>query len=360
MSSETIRKRRCALVRQSRGAWTARRLRVVMPRILFFALLLGAALILVPFWPWLVLAIWIGVLCRRTLSPLERLAGWRQRGVAFLTVVSLTLLLVPVGFMFVSLGGDAVALIDQMKSSGRARAVFETLVSGDGSSLRTSDGIVGVIATHGERAWELLRVVARVATKAVLGLVVCVAGTYVVLVDGPRLYGWMEQYAPMSRSSFRRLAAAFMETGRALMFGVLGAGSAQALLATAAYLVLGVPRPFVLGLLTLFGSIVPAVGTAFVWGPVAVGLALIGRTEAAIGLGLFGMFAIGTVDNLARPWLTRWAELKLPGYLIMVSMFGGISLVGAQGLLLGPLVLRLAKEALVLAREDQATTDASS
>ncbi len=322
-----------------------------MPRFLVWTLLASAALVLVPFWSALVLAIWVGVSCRRTVPQLERLTGWRLRATAVLTVFSLTLLLVPIGFLLAALAGDAIALVEQIKTSDQARSVFETLVS-DGGSSRSGDGIVDFIAAHGERAWELFRVVARVATKTVLALVVFVAGTYVVLVDGPGLYSWMECNLPLARPAFRRLAAAFMETGRALMFGVIGAGSAQALLATAAFLVLDVPRPLVLGLLTLFGSIVPAIGTAFVWGPVAIGLAFIGRTEAAIGLGLFGMLGIGTVDNLARPWLARRAELKLPGYLIMVAMFGGISLVGAQGLLLGPLLLRLAKEALVLAHEE--------
>lgn len=324
-----------------------------MPRFLLFTLLIGAALVLVPFWPWLVLAIWIGVLARRVVTPLDRLTGWRQRAVAALTVFLLMLLLVPIGFVFASIADDAVALVRRMMDSERARTVFETLVSKDGAGSGQTNGAMSLLAAHGERAWELLRVVAGVATKAVLGLVIFVAGTYSVLSDGPALYHWLEDRLPISSSAVRRLAAAFMETGRALLFGVIGAGSAQALLATAAFLVLGVPRPLVLGLLTLFGSIVPAIGTAFVWGPVAVGLALTGRMEAAIGLGIFGMFAIGTVDNLARPWLARWAELKLPGYLIMVAMFGGISLVGAAGLLLGPLLLRLAKEALILDREQR-------
>jgi predicted PurR-regulated permease PerM len=103
--------------------------------------------------------------------------------------------------------------------------------------------------------------------------------------------------------------------------------------------------------LTLLFSMIPAIGTGLVWVPVAAGLALTGRVPAAIALALVGFFLISTVDNLARPWLARRGQLKLPSYVVMVAMFGGIELIGAWGLILGPLVVRLAKEALLIRAE---------
>ncbi|MBK6514439.1 MAG: hypothetical protein IPG04_10060 [Polyangiaceae bacterium] len=41
-------------------------------------------------------------------------------------------------------------------------------------------------------------------------------------------------------------------------------------------------------------------GTALVWMPIAVGLALTGRPGAAIALAV-GVFVVGAVDNLLRP-----------------------------------------------------------
>lgn len=314
----------------------------------------AAGLILVPFWPWLVLAVWVGVLGRRLVPPLTRLTGRRQRAAALVTVALISSVVVPAALLVGAIVVDAIALVERLLRSEEARGVFEALVSGSpGGSDREALSPIDLLVSHGGRAWTVLRVIASAATQAVLGLVVFVTCTYVVLADGPVTYAWIERHAPVPPAVLRRFAAAFMETGRGLLIGVGGAGVAQAVLATGFYVAIGVPQPLVLGLLTLIASLVPAIGTAFVWGPVAIGLAMTGRSDAAVAMGLFGVLVIGSVDNLARPWLARRAKLELPAWVIMVGMFGGISLVGPEGLLLGPIVLRLAKEALVIAREER-------
>jgi predicted PurR-regulated permease PerM len=182
-------------------------------------------------------------------------------------------------------------------------------------------------------------------------LLILVTGMYGVLVEGRGWYAWIERHAPVTPAELKRLAAAFVETGRGLWWGIVGAGFLQALVATITYLAIGVPSALALGLLTLVFSVIPAVGTAIVWVPVTAGLAITGRTGAAIALGIVGVAVIGSVDNLARPWLARRGELALPSWVVLIAMFGGIELIGAWGLLLGPLAVRLAKEALVIRQE---------
>jgi predicted PurR-regulated permease PerM len=71
-----------------------------------------------------------------------------------------------------------------------------------------------------------------------------------------------------------------------------------------------------------------------------------------------GVAVIGSVDNLARPWLAHRGQLKLPTWVVLTAMFGGVELIGAWGLIVGPLAVRLAKEALLISREarDPATS----
>jgi predicted PurR-regulated permease PerM len=109
---------------------------------------------------------------------------------------------------------------------------------------------------------SLMTGVAGVAANALLGLFVFFAAAYVALLEGPRAYAWAEAHTPLARRHQERLARAFIETGRGLAIGVGLTGLAQGVLATVAYLALGVPRALVLGVVTLFASLIPSVGTA--------------------------------------------------------------------------------------------------
>ena len=149
----------------------------------------------------------------------------------------------------------------------------------------------------------------------------------------------------------RRLRAAFHEVGKGLLVGVGLTGLAQAGVATIAYFFLGIPRALVLGLLTFVMSLIPSVGTAIVWIPIAVGLAVTGRTTAAAILVVIGVGVISTVDNILRPVFARYGELQLSSFALLLSMFGGLALFGGWGLALGPLLVRLAIEALEIAKE---------
>jgi predicted PurR-regulated permease PerM len=52
-----------------------------------------------------------------------------------------------------------------------------------------------------------------------------------------------------------------------------------------------------------------------------------------------------------RPWLSKRADVGLSTTVVLLAIFGGMAAFGAWGLLLGPLVVRLAKEALEIARD---------
>jgi predicted PurR-regulated permease PerM len=309
--------------------------------------LAAASLIVVwPFLTWVLLATWTGVFARRVQQPLARRLGGRGRIAAVITLVALATLILPVFVLVGSLVGDAIDLVDRALASERAQDVLRQLVSGDGHQERSLSDLVDVLLSQGGRAWTLTQQLAGTVATIIIGLVIFVAGAYAIMTEGEGWYAWITRHAPVPASTMHRFAGAFVETGHGLFVGIAGAGLAQAVVATIAYVALGVPQAFALGLLTLGFSVLPAVGTAIVWVPIAAGLALSGRPVAAVVLAVVGVTVIGTVDNLVRPYLARRGQLQLPTYVVLVSMFGGIALLGARGLLLAPLIVRLAKEAL--------------
>jgi predicted PurR-regulated permease PerM len=322
-------------------------------RVLTAALVLGSVVVLAPFWPWLLLCAWFALASRKLLKPLTRLTRGRHRAAAVLTVGLVIGLLGPLLLIVVPLALDAVDVVRKIARSEDAHAILQQLVQPGGTAepeLGTLPRLFDLVTEHGAPAWSIVTVVIAAAGDALLDIFVLIMGTYAGLVEGEAAWQWLEEHAPIDPVALRRLGHAFSETGRGLFIGIGGAAVAQSLAATALYAALGVPRALVLGLLTLVVSIIPSIGTALVWGPVAVGLALTGRPIAAVVLLGFGVLVIGSLDNILKPLLTKWGHLQLPTFLVLIGMLGGLVVVGPWGLLLGPLVLRLAKEAIALSR----------
>lgn len=310
-----------------------------------WAIVVACVVLLAPLLPAVMLALWLAALSHVLHAPLSRALGGRVRLAAAITVIALVVVVIPFALVLISLAADTYQLVTALIQSPRTQEMLEGLVAQNGRSGPGSSAW-HLLLSQQERAWAVLQQVAGTATRAVIGLVVIFAGTYAVLVHGSRWYGWFEQYGPIAPAMLARLRDAFLETGRGLFIGIGGAGLAQAIIATVIYLVLRVPHALEFGMLTFAFSIIPAIGTAIVWAPIAIGLALAGRGGAAIALAVCGVVVIGTVDNLVRPFLARRGSLQLPTYVVLVAMFAGVQVIGAWGLLVAPLMVRLAKAVL--------------
>jgi len=317
------------------------------------AALAALTALVVPFLTRLVLAAWLAAAVRPWLAAFARRLGGRSRAAAALTLILLVVILGPILALAGSLTMDAVQLGSRLASSASGREALAQLVSSDDVGGFTFDpsAVFAMVERHGARALELGTVVAGMGADLALGIFVFFSSAYVLLVDGPEAWRWTHRHAPLGAAGLERLRQAFHETGRGLFVGIGLTGLVQAGIATITYLALGVPRALVLGLVTFFASILPTVGTALVWVPVAIALAITGRTTAALVLALVGVVVVSSIDNVLRPLLSRTGHLTLHPYVLLISILGGLALMGTAGLFLGPLMARLAVEIVRMARE---------
>jgi predicted PurR-regulated permease PerM len=86
-------------------------------------------------------------------------------------------------------------------------------------------------------------------------------------------------------------------------------------------------------------SLLPAVGAAIVWFPVAVYFLATGSVWQGVVLA-YGVFVMGLVDNLLRPLLIGKGN-QMPDYLVLISTLGGIAAFGLSGFVIGPVVAAL-------------------
>lgn len=107
------------------------------------------------------------------------------------------------------------------------------------------------------------------------------------------------------------------------------------------YWIFGVRPVVLLAAVTALAAFIPFIGTLVVWIPLSLGLWLGGHPYRALGLCLCGLLVVGGADYVFRPFVSR-GRMAIPRLLLFLTIFGGLQLFGAKGLLLGPLVGSLA------------------
>lgn len=102
-------------------------------------------------------------------------------------------------------------------------------------------------------------------------------------------------------------------------------------------LIVGVPGPVLLALLTFFFSFVPVVGTGLVWIPAAIWLFHQGSNGWGVFTVVWGL-GVGTLDSFIKPWLISHGS-DMPFILISFGVLGGALAFGFIGVFLGPTLL---------------------
>jgi predicted PurR-regulated permease PerM len=154
-------------------------------------------------------------------------------------------------------------------------------------------------------------------------------------IDGKRILEKLIVWSPLKDEYERVLIEKFVSVSKGTLKGILVIGLIQGFLGGLIFWAVGMTSPVFLGVLMVFASIVPAVGSAAIWGPSALVLLIEGRWIAAIILVAFASLGIGSVDNVVRPRLVG-KDIKMHDLLVLLSTLGGLGLFGLPGFILGP------------------------
>jgi len=164
--------------------------------------------------------------------------------------------------------------------------------------------------------------------------------SFFFLVDGRHLLDRMLYYLPLQDSDEQRLLDRFTSVTRATLKGTAVIGLLQGCLSGLAFAVVGIDAAVFWGTVMTALSIIPALGSALVWVPAAIILAVSGSYLKAIGLALFCGLVVGSLDNLLRPRLVG-QDTQMHELMIFFGTLGGIALFGLIGFVIGPIVAAL-------------------
>lgn len=160
---------------------------------------------------------------------------------------------------------------------------------------------------------------------------------FFLLRDGRALGHRVRAAVPLRDDLQRNLFHKFTDVVRATIKGTIVVAIVQGALGGLMFWFLGIQAPVLWAVVMAFLSLLPAVGTALVWVPVALYLLASGAVWQGVLLIVYGVLVIGLVDNVLRPVLVG-KDTKMPDYIVLIATLGGMAIFGLNGFVIGPLI----------------------
>ena len=173
-----------------------------------------------------------------------------------------------------------------------------------------------------------------------INVAVLVLILYFMLIGGAKMEKYVYSILPFSDENKKNVLSEINMIVTSNAIGIPLLAIIQGVIALIGYWIFNVPSPFLFGFLTCFATIIPVVGTALVWFPLALYMALTGDWVNALGLTAYALIVVTNVDNLIRFVLQK----KMADTHPLITIFGviiGLSLFGFMGIIFGPLLISI-------------------
>jgi predicted PurR-regulated permease PerM len=181
-------------------------------------------------------------------------------------------------------------------------------------------------------------IIVRSLTSLLVNFVLILFITFYLLMDGRSMGMKLMSLSPFPKAFNLRLSHDMLITLRTTIKGTFLLALLQGLADGLGFWAMDVPNSLFWGAMVAFTSLVPIVGAALVWAPVAAYLLISGSPMAALLIALWGLITGLICDNILRPKILG-AGRGIHPLLTFFSVLGGLYLFGMVGLFIGPLIL---------------------
>ncbi len=302
--------------------------------------------------PFAVILIWAGILAVAFLPLCNRVSHWfggrRKTAVAVLALLSILLLLGPVGYFAVMLSQDAQVFLSGMKEGhiavpAPADSVRDWPIVGASVHefwLLASTNITAALATVKPQLQAASEAVLGSAVRgglAILQFLVALVIAGVLLVQPENGRAMVDRVATRviggrGAAIIDGIKATIMNVSK----GVLGTSAIQTVFIAIGMIAAGLPAAGVWVVLCLILS-VAQIGPGLIIIPTMIYMFMEASTGAAV-LYLIYMFPVMLIDNVLKPVLMGRGS-NIPVIVIFLGVIGGTIAYGLIGVFVGPVVL---------------------
>lgn len=187
---------------------------------------------------------------------------------------------------------------------------------------------------------ESLSSVTKLTVNAVFSSIIMLYVMFYFFTSGEILLERILYFLPLQDRDERVLLMRFTSVASATIKGTLIIGILQGSICGIAFAIAGIHGPVFWGTVMAVMSIIPAFGTAIVWLPALIILALSGNYVGVVVLLVLCGAVAGNLDNVVRPRLVG-KDTQMHDLFVLFGTLGGISMFGILGIIIGPIVAAL-------------------
>ena len=185
----------------------------------------------------------------------------------------------------------------------------------------------------------------------IIGVFIVLFLSYYILIHKEDILKFLFSYAPLRKKKIQHILDAVALNLKILFKGYFLTGLAQTFMAFIGFVAFGVPNILIFTFLTFLTTLIPYIGTLLVWLPIGIYLIFSGKQSQGIGLIIYGILIVSTVDNFLGPILMS-NKKTLPPILVFLGVVGGTLTFGIPGIILGPLIISICMTFIVLFNSD--------
>lgn len=300
-----------------------------------------------PFFPAFTWALALAVLFAPLYRWLESKVKYPNLAATICVLVAALIVVVPATFVAERIIGEAARgaeTINTMVASGEWRRAFDAhpLIAPVGHWIERQFDLPGMV--NNATSW-LTSTAASFVHGSVLQLTGVVLTFYIFfyfLRDRGAALESLRSLSPLSEADMNRMFDGVNDTVHATIYGTIAVAVVQGTLGGLMFWWLGLPTPFLWGIVMALLAVVPVLGAFIIWIPAAIFLVLEGSGGKALLLTLWGAIVVGGIDNLLYPMLVG-RRLKMHTVLAFISIVGGLIVFGPSGLILGPVIFTVTR-----------------
>jgi len=170
----------------------------------------------------------------------------------------------------------------------------------------------------------------------ILSLVIAILGVYYILINWNFLTSKLESYLPVKNK--KQKMADIKRKTNAIIYGLLLVGIIEGAFSLIGFYFVGVNNYFIAAILIFFSALLPGIGPALIWMPLAIYYLFIGDISTFIGVLIVGAIISYFFDTFVVTKILG-SRSKINPFVMFVGIIGGIGVFGLFGIIIGPLIL---------------------